>query len=109
MILLGMCILDFCGQGGKLRAKEKVLAPTFTQYLGPQSQALYSEAWRTGVAEFFYSVDKLIPLLRLGVDIPKDSPNPIDGWVKYYFYVHGLIGYVLGALIAAWLSGLMKP
>ena len=55
---------------------------------------------------FFYSLDKLLPLIRLreqhytGVDI-------ING-VKYYFYVHQIVGYGLISFVLAGLSGLVE-
>jgi hypothetical protein len=51
-----------------------------------------------------YSFDMLLPIIRL-----REKHYQIDlGWVRYYFYVHKIMGYVLGAFLIAGLSGLTK-
>ena len=55
--------------------------------------------------EFAYSLDMLLP----GVQLSKQHFDIVlDGWIKYYFYVHRLIGVVLGSFLIAGLSGLTK-
>jgi hypothetical protein len=64
------------------------------------------EGWRQKVdVGFFYSLDAFLPFVQLrrafdGVDF--------QGWVKYYFYIHRLAGYVIGSFILAGLSGITK-
>jgi len=53
---------------------------------------------------FFYSLDMLLPIIKLNED-HKDIPLP-DG-VRYYFYIHHMMGYVLGFFLIAGLSGLI--
>jgi len=53
---------------------------------------------------FFYSLDMLLPIIKLNED-HKDIPLP-DG-VRYYFYIHHMMGYVLGFFLIAGLSGLV--
>src|SRR5262249_2354989 len=51
-----------------------------------------------------YSFDMLLPIIRL-----REKHYQIDlGWVRYHFYVHKIMGYVLGAFLIAGLSGLTK-
>jgi hypothetical protein len=54
---------------------------------------------------FFYSLDAFLPFVQL-----RKAFDEIDftGWVKYYFYVHRLAGYVIGSFILAGLSGITK-
>ena len=54
---------------------------------------------------FSYSFDMLLPLVKLRELHYKIE---LDGWVRYYFYIHKLMGYVLGSFIIAGLSGLTK-
>ena len=47
---------------------------------------------------FWYSVDTLLP----GVQLSKRHEKvEIAGWAKYYFYVHGLLGYFLLIVVVA--------
>ena len=51
-----------------------------------------------------YSFDMLLPIIRL-----RERHYQIDlGWVRYYFYLHKIMGYVLGAFLIAGISGLAK-
>lgn len=52
-----------------------------------------------------YNCDLLLPIIKL-----RDKHYDIDlhGWIRYYFYVHKLMGYVLAGFLAAGLSGLIK-
>ena len=54
---------------------------------------------------FFYSLDLLLPVVRL-----REQHYDIDlqGRVRYYFYVHQIMGYVLASFLIAGLSGLTK-
>jgi uncharacterized protein YjbI with pentapeptide repeats len=52
-----------------------------------------------------YSFDLLLPIIELD---KRHSLEAIDGWQRYYFYVHKLLGYVLGSFIVAGLAGLTK-
>ena len=54
---------------------------------------------------FAYSFDMLLPIVRL-----RDFHYSIDlkGYVRYYFYFHKLMGYVLASFLIAGLSGLTK-
>ena len=55
--------------------------------------------------EFAYSLDILLP----GVQLAKHHFDIVlDGWIKYYFYVHRLIGVILGFFLIAGVSGLTK-
>ncbi len=52
-----------------------------------------------------YSFDLLLPIVKLrewhyGIDL--------KGWVRYYFYVHKLMGWVLGLVLAAGVTALNK-
>jgi len=52
-----------------------------------------------------YSFDMLLPIVKL-----RELHYTVDlqGWVRYYFYVHKLMGYVLASFLIAGLSGLTK-
>jgi hypothetical protein len=52
-----------------------------------------------------FSFDMLLPVVRL-----RDYHYSIDltGWVRYYFYFHKLMGYVLASFLIASLAGLTK-
>jgi hypothetical protein len=52
-----------------------------------------------------YSFDLLLPIVELD---KRHSLEAIDGWPRYYFYVHELLGYVLGSFIVAGLAGITK-
>jgi hypothetical protein len=52
-----------------------------------------------------YSFDLLLPIVELD---KRHSLEAIDGWARYYFYVHELLGYVLGSFIVAGLAGITK-
>jgi hypothetical protein len=47
----------------------------------------------------------LLPIVKLNEQHYKID---LQGWVRYYFYFHKLMGYVLGSFIVAGLSGLTK-
>src|SRR4029077_5637671 len=52
-----------------------------------------------------YSFDLLLPIIRL-----RDKHYQIDleGWPRYYFYVHKVMGYVLASFLITGLAGLTK-
>jgi hypothetical protein len=52
-----------------------------------------------------YSFDMLLPIIRL-----REKHNEIDlqGWPRYYFYAHKIMGYVLASFLIAGLAGLTK-
>jgi hypothetical protein len=52
-----------------------------------------------------YSFDMLLPIVRL-----RDMRYQLDlkSWVRYYFYVQKIMGYVLASFLIAGLSGLTK-
>ena len=43
-----------------------------------------------------------------GHDLPSVFDVILDGWVRVYFYVHKLAGYVLASFLLAGLAGLTK-
>lgn len=52
-----------------------------------------------------YSFDLLLPIIRLR---EKHYQIDLHGWVRYYFYVHRIMGYVLVSFLIAGISGLTK-
>jgi len=52
-----------------------------------------------------FSFDLLLPVVKL-----REYHYKIDlkGWVRYYFYFHKLMGYILASFLIAGLSGLTK-
>jgi hypothetical protein len=53
----------------------------------------------------WYSLDMLLPIIELD---KSHYDIELDGWVKEYFYVHKIFGYVLALFLIAGLSGLAK-
>jgi hypothetical protein len=51
-----------------------------------------------------YSFDLLLPIIKLR---EKHYKIVLNGWVRYYFYFHKIMGYVLGGFLIAGLSGLL--
>ena len=52
-----------------------------------------------------YSIDMLLPIIEL------HKPHydiALEGWVRVYFYVHKIFGYLLASFLIAGLSGLTK-
>ena len=52
-----------------------------------------------------YSIDTLLPIIEL------HRPHydiELQGWVRVYFYVHKIVGYVLASFLIAGLSGLTR-
>ena len=52
---------------------------------------------------FWYSVDMLLPIVRLR---ERHYERDLQGWPRWYFYVHGIVGYVLTFFVIAGLTGL---
>jgi hypothetical protein len=61
-----------------------------------------TEGYKYGLA---FSFDILLPIIKL-----REKHYDIDfaGWQRYYFYGHRLMGFVLGTLIGAVISGLIQ-
>jgi len=54
---------------------------------------------------FFYSLDMLLPIIKLR---GRHYDIDLEGYVRYYFYFHQIMGYVLASFLIAGLSGLTK-
>jgi len=54
---------------------------------------------------FFYSLDILLPIIRLR---SRHYNIDLQGFVRYYFYFHQVMGYVLASFLVAGLSGITK-
>jgi hypothetical protein len=52
-----------------------------------------------------YSFDMLLPIIRLR---EMHSQIDLEGWARYYFYLHRIMGYVLASFLIAGISGLTK-
>lgn len=52
-----------------------------------------------------YSFDMLLPIIRLR---EKHYQIDLQGWPRYYFYVHKIMGYVLASFLIAGLAGITK-
>jgi hypothetical protein len=68
------------------------------------------EGWRVSrhynlIYGVIYSFDLLLPIIRL-----RERHYQIDlkGWVRYYFYLHKIMGYVLASFLIAGIAGLTK-
>jgi len=54
---------------------------------------------------FFYSLDMMLPVIHLR---QRHYDVDLHGIVRYYFYFHQVMGYVLASFLIAGLSGLTK-
>ena len=63
---------------------------------GPRNQMPF------GIA---YSFDMLLPIIRLR---EKHYQIDLEGWPRYYFYVHKIMGYVLASFLIVGLAGITK-
>jgi hypothetical protein len=63
---------------------------------GPRNQMPF------GIA---YSFDLLLPIIRLR---EKHYQIDLEGWPRYYFYLHKIMGYVLASFLIAGLAGITK-
>jgi len=52
-----------------------------------------------------YSFDMLLPIIELR---KKHYDIDLEGWPRYYFYVHKIMGYVLASFLIAGIAGLTK-
>ncbi len=52
-----------------------------------------------------YSFDLLLPIIRLR---EKHYQIDLKGWVRYYFYGHKIMGYVLASFLIGGIAGLTK-
>ena len=52
-----------------------------------------------------YSFDMLLPIIELR---KKHYDIDLQGWPRYYFYVHKIMGYVLASFLIAGIAGLTK-
>ena len=53
----------------------------------------------------WYSIDILLPIVRLR---ERHYERELDGWARWYFFAHRIIGYVLTLFVIAGLTGLTK-
>ncbi len=53
----------------------------------------------------WYSLDMLLPIIELD---KSHYDIELEGWVRVYFYIHKIFGYVLALFLIAGLSGLTK-
>jgi uncharacterized protein YjbI with pentapeptide repeats len=70
-----------------------------TLHLSGQKAVRGMECWG-----LWYSLDMLLPIIEL--DTNYDIAP--EGWVRVYFYIHKIFGYVLALFLIAGLSGLTK-
>ena len=52
---------------------------------------------------FWYSIDMLLPVVHLR---ERHYERDLQGWPKWYFYVHRIVGYLLTFFVIAGLAGL---
>ena len=58
----------------------------------------------TPVQKAAFSFDLLLPLIELH----ENYKITFEGWQRYYFYAHKLMGFLLGSFVVAGLSGITK-
>ena len=74
--------------------------------LGTAILVIHEERHKKEALGFWYSLDMLLPVIHLReAHYEADLENK---WVRRYFYVHKILGYVLTSLLFAGLSGLTK-
>lgn len=68
---------------------------------------LSGEGTRNNISKYgvAYSFDMLLPVIKLR---EKHDEIDLEGWPRYYFYVHKIMGFVLASFLIAGLSGLAK-
>ncbi|MGH7381602.1 MAG: hypothetical protein ACREKR_05150 [Candidatus Methylomirabilales bacterium] len=54
---------------------------------------------------FSYSVDMLLPIIELS---KRHYEIPLEGFARYYFYFHKLMGWILASFIVAGITGLTE-
>ncbi len=57
--------------------------------------------------QFFYSINMLLPIIQLNKE-HEEMKHKIS-YVRYYFYIHQMVGYALAMAIVAGLSGMLAP
>lgn len=67
-------------------------------------QSIIADNW---LDRIFYSLDKLLPIVKLSEIHYLINREP-SGFTKYYFYFHTLFGFVLASYLIAGLSGITK-
>ena len=91
-LLVGLLILAVCG--------------TFAAAIGTAGWTTRREGWRKvrWGSCFWYSFDTAVPVLRL-----REAPYEElwSGCVKYYFYLHRILGYVIALCLVAVLTRLV--
>ena len=53
----------------------------------------------------WFSIDMLLPFIRLS---ERHYKSELQGWPRYYFFFHAIVGYVLTLFVIAGLSGLTE-
>ena len=106
---LGMCMLDWTiGYGFGYRYFRSLWWVAIFTLIGAYvlSTVGGNAAKLTYPESMAYSFNLLLPIVKLNeaYKITKD----FVGWQLYYFYVHQIIGYLLGLFIIAGLSGITK-
>ena len=79
----------------RLHADRHCLLPAYRQ--GPESLS----------AKTIFSLDRLLPIVQLE-ETSKEVEAGLAGVVKYYFYAHKLVGWVLASFLIAALAGLTQ-
>ena len=65
--------------------------------------------WSPGLPWCFWaSLDEILPLVELNKAHAEFVDKKLTGWRQPYFYVHRIIGYVLGSFVIAGLAGLTQ-
>ncbi len=73
-----------------------------------RSKAVVKDEKSEGILEqVFYSIDMLLPIIHLNKR--HDEIKHGISYVRYYFYFHKMMGYVLAMTIVAGLSGMLAP
>jgi hypothetical protein len=78
-----------------------VLTSVGAYVLGKQQNA----PQRPMIERLFYSLDMLIPLIELD---DRHTKAGLEGYVRYYFYLHTIVGFILASYLVAGLSGVTK-
>jgi hypothetical protein len=94
LVALGTLLLWLSGEGWRISRHYK--GPSW----GPRPRGLLGLIY--GLS---YSFDLLLPIIRLR---EKHYQVNLNGWVRYYFYFHKIMGYVLASFLIAGVSGLTK-
>ena len=60
------------------------------------------------IGYFVFSFDRFIPFIEIDPNLDKKIARLLTGWAKYYFYVHSIMGYLVGIFLVAAITGLTK-